>query len=67
LRSHASGQIRLPFVWPAYVPSKYGATYAYVHVNEDGRHLIVSGGLGTSVIPARLEVLPEIVHVVLGA
>lgn len=37
------------------------------HVNEDGRHLIVSGGLGTSVIPARLGVPPEIVHVVLGA
>jgi uncharacterized protein len=61
------GQIRLPLIWPAFVPSKYGARYAYGHVIEDGRHLIVSGGLGTSIIPARLGVPPEIVQVVLGA
>ena len=47
--------------------SKYGARYAYGHVVEDGRHLIVSGGLGTSFIPARLGVPPEVVQVVLGA
>ena len=61
------GQIRVPLVWPMFVPSKYGARYAYGHVVEDGRHLIVSGGLGTSIIPARLGVPPEIVHVTLGA
>ena len=31
------------------------------------RHLIVSGGLGTSIIPARFGVPPEIVHVTLTA
>jgi predicted MPP superfamily phosphohydrolase len=61
------GQIRLPIVWPLFVPSKFGARYAYGHVVEDGRHLIVSGGLGTSIIPARLGVPPEILHVRLGA
>jgi predicted MPP superfamily phosphohydrolase len=61
------GQIRVPLIWRAFVPSKYGARYAYGHVVEDDRHLIVSGGLGTSIIPARLGVPPEIVHVVLGA
>ena len=61
------GQIRLPLIWPAFVPSKYGARYAYGHVVEDGRHLIVSGGLGTSFIPARLGMPPEVVQVVLGA
>ena len=60
------GQIRLPLIWPLFVPSKYGARYAYGHVVEDGRHLIVSGGLGTSIIPARLGVPPEIVHITLG-
>jgi predicted MPP superfamily phosphohydrolase len=54
-------------VWRFFVPSKYGARYAYGHVVENDRHLIVSGGLGTSIIPARLGVPPEIVHVVLGA
>jgi uncharacterized protein len=60
------GQIRLPLIWPAYVPSKYGARYAYGHVVEHNRHLIVSGGLGTSIIPARLGVPPEVVYVELG-
>jgi hypothetical protein len=36
-------------------------------VIEDNRHLIVSGGLGTSIVPARFGVPPEIVHVTLGA
>jgi len=61
------GQIRVPLIWPRYVPSRYGARYAYGHVIENARHLIVSGGLGTSIIPARLGVPPEIVHVTLGA
>jgi predicted MPP superfamily phosphohydrolase len=61
------GQIRVPLIWPNFVPSKYGARYAYGHVVENDRHLIVSGGLGTSTIPARLGVPPEIVHVTLGA
>jgi predicted MPP superfamily phosphohydrolase len=61
------GQIRVPMIWPAFVPSKYGARFAYGHVVEQGRHLIVSGGLGTSIIPARLGVPPEIVRIELGA
>ena len=60
------GQIRLPLIWPYFVPSKYGARFAYGHIVEDDRHLIVSGGLGTSIIPARLGVPPEIVHITLG-
>jgi predicted MPP superfamily phosphohydrolase len=55
------GQIRLPFV------SGYRRRFAYGHVVETRRHLIVSGGLGTSVVPLRLGVPPEIVRVDLGA
>jgi predicted MPP superfamily phosphohydrolase len=61
------GQIRVPFLWERHVPSRFGARYAYGHIIEDGRHLIVSGGLGTSIIPARLGVPPEILHLTLGA
>lgn len=60
------GQIRIPFLWEHFVPSIYGARYAYGHVIEDGRHLIVSGGLGTSSIPARLGVQPEILRIEIG-
>ncbi len=61
------GQIRVPFIWPALVPSAYGARFAYGHIVEDGRHMIVSGGLGTSIVPARLGMPPEIVRIQLGA
>jgi predicted MPP superfamily phosphohydrolase len=60
------GQIRVPFVWQYFAPSQYGARFAYGHIVEDGRHLIVSGGLGTSGVPIRLGVPPEIVHITLG-
>ena len=57
------GQIRLPLLWPSFVPSAYGARYAYGHIVEEYRHMVVSGGLGTSIVPLRLGVPPEIVHV----
>jgi predicted MPP superfamily phosphohydrolase len=61
------GQIRIPLIWPKFVPSRYGARYAYGHIVEQERHMVVSGGLGTSMIPARLGVPPEVVHITLGA
>jgi predicted MPP superfamily phosphohydrolase len=61
------GQIRLPMVPPVWAPSSYGARFAYGHIVERDRHLIVSGGLGTSVIPMRLGVPPEILQIQLGA
>ncbi len=60
------GQIRVPLIWKHFVPSHYGARFAYGHILEDNRHMIVSGGLGTSIIPARFGVPPEIVHITLG-
>ena len=61
------GQIRLPMIWPTLVPSHYGARFAYGHIVEAGRHMVVSGGLGTSIVPVRLGVPPEIVHIEIGA
>ena len=61
------GQIRLPFIEPTWTPSAYGQRFAYGHIAEQGRHMIVSGGLGTSIVPLRLGVPPEIVHITLGA
>jgi len=48
------------------VPSRYGRRYVYGHVNERGRDLIVSGGLGCSGIPVRFGRPPEIVLIELG-
>jgi predicted MPP superfamily phosphohydrolase len=60
------GQIRIPVIWPSYVPSRYGARFAHGHIVKAGRHMIVSGGLGTTFVPVRLGVPPEIVHIEVG-
>jgi predicted MPP superfamily phosphohydrolase len=57
------GQIALPFIGALATASKYGKRYAHGHVVESGRHLIVSAGLGTSLLPLRIGVPPEIVLV----
>ncbi len=60
------GQVRLVGYSPV-VPSRHGNRYAYGHVVEGARHLIVSGGLGTSIMPVRFGIPPEIVTVTLGS
>jgi hypothetical protein len=59
------GQVRI-LGWSPMVPSRYGNRYAYGHVQEEGRHLVVSGGIGQSILPVRLGVPPEITVVELG-
>ena len=58
------GQIRL-FGWSPVVPSRYGNRLAYGHVRTSC-DVVVSGGLGCSIMPFRLGVPPEIVLVTLG-
>lgn len=55
------GQVWLPLLGRRVVPSQFGERYAYGHVVENGRHLFVSSGVGTSIIPVRFLVPPEIV------
>ncbi|MGR3614666.1 MAG: metallophosphoesterase [Paracoccaceae bacterium] len=60
------GQVRL-FGWSPIVPSRYGNRYAYGHVREEGRDLVVSGGIGCSILPVRFGVVPEITVVRISA
>jgi len=60
------GQVKLPLLPPLWAPSQYGARFAYGHIVEHGRHLIVSGGLGCSKVPLRLGVPPEILRIELA-
>ena len=60
------GQVRM-FGYSPMVPSRYGNRYAYGHIVEDERHLVVSGGLGCSILPVRIGVPPEIVMVDVAA
>ncbi|MCX7305950.1 MAG: metallophosphoesterase [Hyphomicrobiales bacterium] len=59
------GQVRV-FGYSPVVPSAFGNRFAYGHVVEDDRNLIVSGGLGFSIVPMRFGVRPEIVSIDLG-
>lgn len=59
------GQVNL-LGWRPVVPSRFGARYAWRHVREAGRDLVVSGGLGCSILPVRMGVPPEITLIELG-
>src|SRR5258706_2998154 len=58
------GQVRF-FGWSPVVPSRYGNRLAYGHARTNC-DVIVSGGLGCSIMPFRLGVPPEIVLVTLA-
>lgn len=60
------GQVDLPLAGRLVVPSAYGDRYAYGHIVEEGRNLVVSGGLGCTGLPVRYGVPPEIVLIELG-
>lgn len=59
------GQIRLPLIGPLSTASAYGTRFVHGLIEEQGRRMIVSAGLGTSILPFRLGVPPEIVLVTL--
>ena len=59
------GQVRL-FGYSPVVPSAYGNRYAYGHVREGTRDIVISGGLGCSIAPVRFGSPPEITVINLG-
>jgi uncharacterized protein len=54
------GQVNLPLFGRRVVPSRYGDRYAIGLVEEDGKQLFVTPGVGTSIIPVRFRVPPEV-------
>jgi len=55
------GQVKFPVVGSLVVPSIHKQRYAYGHVHENNKDLFVSSGIGTSILPIRFGVRPEIV------
>ena len=55
------GQVRFPLIGAVVQPSDYGQRYASGHVFEENHHLFVTTGIGTSIMPVRFGVPPEIV------
>lgn len=60
------GQVRLPFIGSPIVPSEYGQKYAYGMVRGPTCPVLISAGVGMSVLPLRLGVPPEIVEITLA-
>ncbi len=54
------GQVALPVIGRPVVPSRYGQRYAAGHIDEDGRHMFVTSGVGNSIAPVRFRVPPEV-------
>lgn len=53
------GQVRLPFVGTPITPSRYGARYARGMVQGPAFPVHVSAGVGTTILPVRFRVPPE--------
>jgi hypothetical protein len=60
------GQVNLPLLGRLIVPSRYGERFAIGHVREEGRDLFVTPGIGTSIVPLRFRVPPEISVLTVG-
>jgi len=54
------GQVWLPVVGRPIVPSSYGQKFAAGHVRDNGLDIFVTTGVGTSILPFRFMVPPEI-------
>ena len=54
------GQVWFPILGTPIVPSSYGQKYSYGEIVERGVHLFVTTGIGTSVMPLRFMIPPEI-------
>jgi hypothetical protein len=54
------GQVRLPLMGAPIVPSRYRQRYVSGHVEEGDKQMFVTSGVGTSVLPLRFRVPPEV-------
>jgi uncharacterized protein len=55
------GQVNFPIFGTPIVPSQFGRKYTSGQIVENGHQMYVTTGIGTSIIPVRFRVPPEIV------
>jgi predicted MPP superfamily phosphohydrolase len=60
------GQVSLPLIGPLKTMSAYGKRYACGRIDEAGRTLFVTAGLGTSGVPVRIGAPPDMWLLTLG-
>lgn len=61
------GQVAIPGYGPPIVPSQYGRRFAHGLVRSSACPMIVSAGIGMSIMPIRIGVPPEIAEITLAA
>ncbi len=61
------GQVWFPIIGSPIVPSSYGQKYAFGHIKENDVDMFVTTGIGTSVLPFRFLVPPEIAVLTISA
>jgi len=54
------GQVNIPLIGTPIVPSRFGRKYTAGHIFENGHHMFVTTGIGTSILPVRFRVPPEV-------
>ena len=54
------GQVYLPILGRPVIPSEFGERFAIGHIVEQERHFFVTPGIGTSILPVRFRVPPEV-------
>ena len=54
------GQIRIPFIGAIIVPSAYGNIFSHGLIQRGNKKMIVTKGIGTSILPVRFNCVPEI-------
>jgi predicted MPP superfamily phosphohydrolase len=59
------GQVRLPLIGTPMIPSQYGTKYAGGLVQGPAFPVLISRGVGMSLLPVRFNVPPEIVEITL--
>ncbi len=61
------GQVKLPLIGTPVVPSRFGPKYTAGDIYENGHHMFVTTGIGTSIMRVRFRVPPEIVILTVNA
>lgn len=61
------GQVYIPWLGAIVVPSRSPLRWAYGHIHEAGNDMYVTSGIGTSILPIRINMPPEIAVVTVAA
>lgn len=61
------GQIWTPITGSPMIPSGYGQKYAFGHVRDYGMDMFITTGIGTSILPFRFLIPPEIAVITVSA